>query len=411
MEDFKKYNSNSTDIKYQGSYLKDVGSKRSGIKDFLWLFLFLIVFINGFEAGGYQASLYTIGQIYDLSITKMGIFASVELFATMLAPLVLGSLADRVNKIKFILTLLGIQTLFSASIFLSNAELFFVIGIFFLGLTTSALQFVSIAALAEAYPKSGKKKIGFMTSMYAFGALVSPLFVNFYLNRGISWKTLFISLTIASILAICGTLATRNQCKEVSDKNEDSETSEKPFMIFGVLLLCVIMCIYVGFENGFAFFVDTLFTDVLKSDSGKFALSVFWAVMIPSRILVGYLSKHVRKILLLSLIAIPTITVLIAFMPSSAIVLTLCIPLGFFCGAVYPCVLTTLLSFSGDKKATATAMITVSTGIGGVVFTALTGVLAESFGMRNSMICLAAFFILSILSAISIGDGSSVIKL
>ena len=73
-------------------------------KDFLWLILFLIVFINGFEAGGYQASLYTIGQIYDLSITKMGIFASVELFATMLAPLVLGSLADRVNKIKFIHT-------------------------------------------------------------------------------------------------------------------------------------------------------------------------------------------------------------------------------------------------------------------------------------------------------------------
>ena len=380
--------------------MEDFKKVQSNRKDFLWLFLFLVVFINGFEAGGYQASLYTIGQIYDLSITKMGIFASVELFATMLAPLVLGSLADRVDKIKFILTLLGIQTVFSASIFISNAEMLFVVGIFFLGLTTSALQFISIAALTEVYPQSGKQKIGFMTSMYAFGALVSPLFVNFYLNRGISWKTLFISLTIGSIIAICGTIATRNQCQEVSEEKADSETSEKPFMLFGVLLLCVIMCIYVGFENGFAFFVDTLFTDVLKSDSGKFALSVFWAVMIPSRILVGYLSKHVRKILLLSLVAIPLITVLIAFIPNSAVVLALCIPLGFFCGAVYPCVLTTLLSFSGNKKATATAMITVSTGIGGVVFTALTGILAESFGMTNAMIILAAFFILSILSAI-----------
>ena len=33
----------------------------------LWVFLFLIIFINGFEAGGYQASLYRVGQTYDLS--------------------------------------------------------------------------------------------------------------------------------------------------------------------------------------------------------------------------------------------------------------------------------------------------------------------------------------------------------
>ena len=102
-------------------------------RDLLWLFLFLIVFINGFEAGGYQASLYSIGQTYDLSVTNMGLFASVELFATMLAPLVLGSIADRSNKIKFILILLTIQTAFSAAIFFISSELMFIGGIFFRG--------------------------------------------------------------------------------------------------------------------------------------------------------------------------------------------------------------------------------------------------------------------------------------
>lgn len=63
--------------------------------DYLWLVLFLIIFINGFEAGGYQASLRNIGQNYDLSVTSMGLFASTELFATMLAPLILGRRADR----------------------------------------------------------------------------------------------------------------------------------------------------------------------------------------------------------------------------------------------------------------------------------------------------------------------------
>ena len=257
-------------------------------RDILWIFLFLIVFINGFEAGGYQASLYTIGQTYDLSITSMGIFASVELFATMLAPLLLGNWADRTDKIKCISILLSIQIFFAGLVFGSNSQMLFIVGIFFLGMTTSALQFISIAALAEAYPLSGKRKIGFMTSMYALGALVSPLFVNYYLNKGITWKTLFITLAICSVIAMTGTIATRNQKIEQKENSTEETSNGKDFIVLGVILLCVVMCIYVGFENGFAFFVDTLFTDVLKSSNGKFALSIFWAVMIPSRMLVGY---------------------------------------------------------------------------------------------------------------------------
>lgn len=371
-------------------------SRNTGL---LWVFLFLIIFINGFEAGGYQASLYSIGETYDLSIMNMGLFASVELFATMLAPLILGSWADRTNKIKCLLILLVIQAVFSAALFISNLEMVFVVGIFFLGLTTSALQFIAIAALAEAYPVSGKKKIGFMTSMYALGALISPLFVDFYLRMGISWRTFFVTLAIGSVIAIIGTYANRDTCTEKSD-NEGEEESGNTFIVFGVLLLCVVMCIYVGFENGFAFFVDTMFTDVFKSTNGKIALSIFWAVMIPSRILVGYFAKHAKRILIAAIIMIPITTTIISMMKNAGIAMALIVILGFACGAIYPSVLTTMLQFSGNRKATATAMITVSTGVGGVVFTALTGILADAFGIRKAMFFLSAFFILSLASVL-----------
>ena len=374
----------------------------------LWIFLFLIIFINGFEAGGYQASLYSIGKTYDLSITNMGIFASVELFATMLAPIILGSWADRTNKTKCILILLSIQAIFAATIFISNIELVFVVGIFFLGMTTSALQFISIAALAEVYSVSSKRKIGFMTSMYALGALVAPLFVNFYLNRGLSWRTLFVTLAIGSVIAIAGTVMTKNASWEEDESAEQDNKNAAGFVIIGVLLLCVIMCIYVGFENGFAFFVDTLFTDVLKSSLGKFALSLFWAVMIPSRVLVGLFSKHSRKILIAAIIAIPVFTVAIASVSQETAVMLLCVPLGFACGAIYPCVLNVLMQYSGNRKATATAMITVSTGIGGVVFTAFTGILAESFGIAQAMMILSACFIISLAAALAAVFGEKI---
>lgn len=369
--------------------------------DFLWIILFLIVFINGFEAGGYQASLWHIGQEYDLSVTTMGIFASVELFATMLAPLVLGRWADSVRKSTSITILLSIQFVAAVAILLTKANTFFVIGVFFLGLTTSALQFISIAALADAYPLSYSKRIGYMTSMYAFGALVSPLIVNYYLTHGLDWRTLFALLAIGSIVSFVGIKKAGDELREykIIDENGSSKVTGE-FILVGILLLCVIMCIYVGFENGFTFFVDTLFKEVLKSDIGKFALSLFWAVMIPSRVLVGHFAKYARKIVIVAIVAIPIVTVLISLSSSSIAVLLLCIPLGFASGAIYPCVLNMMVPLAGKKTATATGMITTATGVGGFIFTALTGFLGDNFGLRAAMAMLSAFFIISLISAI-----------
>ncbi len=377
--------------------------------DYLWVVLFLIVFINGFEAGGYQASLWSIGQNYDLSVASMGIFASVELFATMLAPLVLGGWADRTGKAKSITILLTLQMIAAAAIFFTNTQKFFVGGVFFLGLTTSALQFISIAALADAYPISGSKKIGYITSMYALGALTSPLIVNFYLRQGLGWRTLFAMLAIGSIISLIGLKNAKDSVKErsLTAPSAKAEKATGEFVISGILLLCIVMCIYVGFENGFAFFVDTLFTDILKSDMGKFALSLFWAVMIPARVLAGYFSKHAKTILLTAIVVIPIVTVILSMSDNSMLVLLLCIPLGFASGAIYPCVLNIMIPLAGKKTATATGLITAATGIGGVVFTALTGIIGDNYGLRVAMMSLAGFFIISFISAFFTGRMNS----
>ena len=262
--------------------------------DFLWLVLFLIIFINGFEAGGYQASLRSIGQNYDLSETSKGLFAATELFATMLAPLILGAWADANIKTKCIKILLVIQFVAAAGIQIIGLQSAFVVGVFFLGLTTSALQFISIAALADSYPISGSKKIGFMTSMYALGALVAPLVVEYYLGLGLTWKFLFAILAVGSLISFAGIMASGEGKRETAARGASADGSTKKeteFFLMGILLLCVIMCIYVGFENGFAYFVETLFADVLDSGLGRYALSVFWAMMIPSRVFVGYFAK------------------------------------------------------------------------------------------------------------------------
>lgn len=371
-------------------------------REYLWVIFFLIVFINGFEAGGYQASLLDIGKTYELSTAFKGVFASVELFATMLAPIILGAWADKNNKIKCLRILLVIQLLSALVIVFLVSQAVFVSGVFFLGLTTSALQFITIAALADFYPVSSKKKIGFLTSMYALGAFLAPIVVAAYLKIGFTWRTLFMLLAVTSLVAFIGLLTTADgKCEQLIDE-EASEMNTGHFIAAGILLLCVIMCIYVGYENGFAFFVDTLFAEELNSAVGKYALSIFWIVMIPSRVLVGYFSKYSKRILLGAVILIPVITCIIAQLNSDVPVLLLCIPLGFACGAIYPSVLNIAMPLAGDRKATATGMITTATGIGGVVFTALTGVIGGKYGLRTAVMVLSAFFVVSLISVIGL---------
>lgn len=375
-------------------------TESGGKKDYLWIVLFLIVFINGFEAGGYQASLWSVGKNFDLTVTSMGLFAAMELFATMLAPILLGRWADSVEKAKSISLMLVIQFIAAVTVLFTTADRLFLVCIFFLGMTTSALQFIAIAALADAYPVSGGKKIAYMTSMYATGALVAPLVVDLYLRNGFGWRTLFGLLTVGSAVSLAGILSSGSKPREARAAQGDDQEGEGKFVLSAILLLSVIMCIYVGFENGFTFFVDTLFTDVLKASTGKFALSLFWAVMIPSRILVGRFSGHTGKILIASILLIPATMLLLSAASDPFIVLLLCVPLGFASGAIYPSVLTIMLPYTGKNTATATGIITAATGIGGVVFTAMTGFLADRFGLQTAMLVLVSFFVFSLLSAI-----------
>lgn len=374
--------------------------KRKTHRDLLWITLFLIIFINGFEAGGYQASLWSIGRVFDLSKTSMGLYASMELFATMLAPILLGRWADSVEKAKCIRLLLGIQFAASLTVLFVRADRLFLVCIFFLGLTTSALQFIAIAALADAYPVTSGNKIAYMTSMYATGALVSPLVVDCYLRNRMDWRTLFGLLAIGSAVCLAGTLYSGCDPREVRAAPAEERDNGGKLILSAILLLSVIMCIYVGFENGFTFFVDTLFTDVLSSSAGKIALSLFWAVMIPSRILVGRFSAHNKRILVGAILLIPLTMLALYICSEPTVAMLLCIPLGFASGAIYPCALTIMLPYAGKNTATATGIITSATGIGGVVFTALTGFLADRFDLRAAMLILVSFFGISLLSAL-----------
>jgi MFS family permease len=127
-------------------------------RDCLWIILFFIVFINGFEAGGYQASLWSVGKDFDLSMSSMGLFAAMELFATMLAPILLGRWADGVEKLKGIGLLLCLQIAAALIVLFAKSDMIFLIAIFSWGLRRARFNSFPLPPWPTRTPSAAEKK-------------------------------------------------------------------------------------------------------------------------------------------------------------------------------------------------------------------------------------------------------------
>lgn len=366
-----------------------------------WI-LFFAVFMNGFEAAGYQTSLGSIGKEFALNGTGMGMLASVQLIAGLIAPLLFGPLADKLGKKRLLVAFFAAGTASSMCLAVCAGYRTFAAGIFLMGLSVSTTQYVSIAAIADLYPVSWSKKIGWITGFYSFGAVVAPMVCGYYLENGGSWKILFSMMGSAEILIMIATLAMdfspREDVRETSGKRMPAGT----WVLSGILLLCAVMFMYVGFENGFAFFVTSYLTEVLNADHAYIALSLFWFMMIPARVACGYLGHLNRQILVIASLGAAILALAIGTVGNGKAAITLCLPLGFFCGAIYPSVLTQSLAFAGGKTATATGMITAATGLGGAVVTLLTGTMSQQFGLKRAIVFLSGFLMLDFLFALSL---------
>ena len=384
-----------------------MNNKRKNIND-IAILLLISIFMNGFETGGYQAALLYIGEEYSLDHGAQGVIASVELFATMIAPIILGSLADRVGK-KIMLTLFTATRVISGIIILlATGSLQFSVGVFILGFATSIIQYVVIAEMDDAYPVTRHKRMGGIAAMYAFGAVVAPLIVGFALKTALGWRTFFaadaiISFVLALLLWKISFKPRENPADAEVFEYEGSVTGGSgSIYVQGVIYLCIIMFIYVGVENGVGFFLNGFMHDNVHSERGYIALSIFWMAMIPSRVLCGYLSKYRHLLLCAAPTGAAVFLWLLSVVKNEYAAFLVVFIMGFFCGAVYPNVLTYAADYSGFKTATVIAAITVATGIGGTLVSFVFGFLEKAVGFTWSFRILAVFLALDLVFAIKV---------
>lgn len=363
------------------------------------------IFLNGFEAGGYQACLQSIGAEYSLSGSLMGALASVQLVACLVAPLVFGPLADRRGKRPVLLAFLAVEVASSVLATASHDPAAFAVAIFGVGVAVSTVQYVVLAGIADAFPATGRRKLGFVTGMYSLGAVISPLLCGGLISAGMSWRAFFVVLAAASALA-CGAFVACDfaprEAPSAGGGAGAATSGEGAWDGLGVGLLCLVMFVYVGVESGIGYFMNSFVSTELSGSSSYLALSLFWAAMIPSRMLCGAKAARRGPLLVAACVGAGVLTAAMSLLSSSVAAVALAAAMGFFCGAVYPCVLAYDVDFAGGRTATATGLITAATGLGGAIVTLAFGWMSDALGMRMAFALLGGLMLVDVAAAVAL---------
>ncbi|MDR0719099.1 MAG: MFS transporter [Treponema sp.] len=370
-------------------------------------------FFLGVELGSFNLVLLTIVKEFSLDTSFMGILVTAQNITVAASPLVFGRVADRIGKK---LTLLIFMPVFTAGCFITafaNSVFAFIGGVLVIGAGFSVCESMGSSALSDSFPGKESKFMNLMQFGFSLGAVISPLaFRLLFTQYGFSWHIVFIVsgcgfvLLYPLMLAVeCRTapslLHTKTRNPEMCGKQVSSRAAPLrsvvqarfPGLSF-FLLLVLSMMSYVAIENGVSFFVDSLLViEYGNSSLGAWAISGFWFAMTVSRLFFASLKIKPRTMALAGFMASTVLLLILFFMKSQLIFVTITVCLGFALGPVWPMILSMGMSAFPEKSGTFGGVLYSSGGVSGIITPLLFGAIAGANGFY------AAFMFLAFVSA------------
>lgn len=356
---------------------------------------FFVLFMLGFEAGGFQISLLKIIEAQKFSSGLSGVLVSGQYGAIIIMPLLAGGFADRRGKRKvltascliFALGAFGMSSLHAFGALMLSA--------FAIGTGYSVSESIGSALLAEAHGEKSGKYMNLSQCFFSLGAMVSPQLLE-YGSRSFGWS-------YQSLFQICGAagLAASIGVIGLAGKDTPADTSPKEAsMPIGreILYLAAGLFVYASLEGGISYYLDSFAaTELLRPEHGANMLSLFWLFMLGGRIICGLLYRYRRKLLAISLLGTGVLLILLSLFPSLLMGYVCFSLLGFSLASIWPNLMSLAVEGYENNSAQAAGIISTGGGFGAVFSPLLLGMLMESAGLRPGFAILGILSLLGML--------------
>ncbi len=362
-----------------------------------------LMFFYGFSLGGLQYVIGQITELFQLGVVGLGALVSAQHIASAAAPGVMGAVADRVGK-KPILLIFAV--VFAAGCLTAGASqgvTVYTVGICLIGAGCSVCESLSTAVAGDADPKNAARYSNLIQCFLSAGAIGAPLVMRLLIGQGIcNWRGLFY-ICGGAFLALFAVLLFYPFPK--AEQAERTQKSSYGDILRSPLFLCMFagMVVYVGLENGFGYFVETLFDRRLDSAQvGAYGISAYWAGMTIARLIYSMWTYRQGSALRLSFAGAAVAFILLILVPDPWMCVAICAVVGFAYGPIWSTLVACAAQRFPDRKGTVAGLMSTGCGIGGIIYPMLTGVMAEKFQVSGAFIMLAASALLGSVLCLSV---------
>jgi len=309
----------------------------------------------------------------------------VEFAGFFVAVLVGGYLADRLGK----------RLLLQAGCLLSSAGFILVtvcppagiavVGIGVAGAGGGIIESLVSALLSDIHQERRQAYLNLSQVFYGIGAVAAPFAAGLAIQQGLGWRLSYVA--VASLFAVALAWYALQRVPSPARVERTGEQAGSGALLRSPLLwaTCVGMFLYVGAEQAAASWIPQYFNERwgLGPDRAGLVLSLFWAGMIPSRLLAGVLYRHIRDInLVIGCLALSAVAQAALFSTGVVVVAVCCAPvLGFTFGAVWPTILACAGRWFPGRTGTVFGMVVASGGLGIVVVPPLIGLAAHTYSL------------------------------
>lgn len=351
----------------------------------------LLMFFVGFEMGGFQLALRSISGEFSVGTIGGGLLVAAQYVSVILMPLVFGRLSDRAGKRTVILVFLLIFFFGCVFAALARDVLLFAAGVFCIGAGYSVCESAGSAALADASSTRGARWVNLSQGALSLGAVCSPVLTQFgTVSFGWSWRAVFWICAAGALASLIPLLLARFPAQSAVVRQQPSKSARAFFTDPAFTLFFCAILLYVGLENGFGYFAESLFALRLNAASlGAYAISAYWASMAFSRFLFGVLPFKPERSLVCCLFVSAALFAALALLRLPAPALAVAALIGFSFGPVWSNLMNLAARRHPGNSGGTMGLMSAGCGLGGVAFPALMGLISGRINLSAAFLLLA----------------------
>lgn len=348
--------------------------------------IYYSMFTLGLYIASYQAILHVIVSSHNFNNTMGGALIAAHFIGSFSMPLVLGEIADRIGKKKILSLSTTLFIIFILTIFLFNSTIILFVSIFFIGGLFAVIEGIGSSQLSILRPKEVQSVMNVSQMYFCFGCFFGPILVILLRDSYFGWKSIYLIVFFALVILLILLRLLKNDLV-LNLKLDNSPFTLKLIKFPFILLSAISILLYVGIEEGYAFWIVTYIESVnpiIRVSS--FSLSAYWLTMGIGRFISSRINSKHYIVLIIGIIISLFSLLTVIFIPigNTYILLVLSGLTGFGFSAIWPLLMANTVQAFPDYSATAAGLMMTSSAIGAAVLPFIMGIIAKTVSIKSS---------------------------